>query len=66
MDKNSGKLLNGIANEVFRAKPVFSEPNIHALIRHLARMAAEKDYKMLQKSGQIPYSSPKQRENNYE
>ncbi len=50
----------------FSASSSLLDANIHDLIRHLARIAAENDDKTLQKIGKIPYSSLKQKENDYE
>ena len=66
MKKGKNILVSLIANRAFGTNAPVSETKIHSLIRHLARMAAENDYKKLQKNGKIPYSSPKQRENNNE
>ncbi|MDQ7019930.1 MAG: hypothetical protein Q9M33_12300 [Robiginitomaculum sp.] len=66
MEEKKKLLVSIIANHAFGANAPVGETKIHSLIRHLARMAAENDYKKLQKTGKIPYSSPKQKENDYE
>jgi hypothetical protein len=66
MDEKKKILVSLIANHAFGADSSIRETKIQSLIRHLARMAAENDYKKLQKTGKVPYSSPKQKENNYE
>lgn len=37
---------------------LYPTQNETLLVRHLARMAAEKDYKTFLKSGKIPYHEP--------
>ncbi len=59
-------LIEGEMRNAFSGSASLLDANIDALVRHLARIAAENDYKKLQKTGRIPYSSLKQKRNNYE
>ena len=66
MDEKKRLPVSLIANHAFGKNVPVGETKIQSLIRHLARMAAENDHKKLQKTEKIPYSSPKQKENDYE
>lgn len=50
--------LNGLAV----SPPALTRHEIE-LVRHLARMAAERDYKLFLATGRIPYHSPDGKEN---
>jgi len=66
MKDNDKILIDGEMRNAFSNSASLLDANIDALVRHLARIAAENDYKKLQKTGKIPYSSLIQKENNYE
>lgn len=66
MKDDDAILVEGKLRNAFSDSSSMLDTNIHELVRHLARMAAENDYKKLLKTGKIPYSFPKKKENNYD
>lgn len=47
---------NDIASSAFQAANASRPQELVELIRHLARLAAEEDYKYLLKTGEIPHT----------
>lgn len=45
-------------NGSFKASSLKLEPSLIAIACHLARIAAERDYKNFSLSGEIPYTAP--------
>ncbi len=46
-------------NKSFSKAALLLEPSMIAIACHLARIAAEKDYKVFLQESEIPYSEPK-------
>lgn len=54
------KLTGKASNGSFKRVALLLEPSMIAIACHLARIAAENDYKSFSKDGEIPYTAPEQ------
>ncbi len=61
MDQDKGR-DNSSIRATFLTQSSLTDPRLEAMVRHLARLAAEDDYKIYRSSGVIPYSDPKKRD----
>ena len=59
IDHNANNQFNTSTAKPARVEDLFL-PSVIELVRHMARMAAEKDYKHFRATGEIPYSDPTQ------
>jgi hypothetical protein len=55
-DKTMGSIGPRDSFNHLRTTTVLTDPRLEGLIRHIARLAAEDDYRSLQKTGEIPHS----------
>lgn len=56
-DRDTDLNLNTRTDSTVAADELFL-PSVVALVRHMARMAAERDYRHFLATGEIPYSDP--------
>lgn len=57
--RDTGNIDSGQLRNTFKASSNLSTPGIEAVVRHLARLAAEHDYGVFIATGKIPYADPK-------